>query len=157
MFRVAFNRLWRLASSNSDSNTGFDVIGTTLAGVGTFRSDAGVGIGFRFGQGLARSFPTASILPGRDINPLAGGQQNDWYAFLNTFGRYVANDVTIEGNNFEDSHGVDLEHVQGVVAVGAAINWNRWGFIISTAKGSDFFEGQVQDTEFGSMSVTYRY
>jgi len=157
VFRVSANRLWRLASLTTDSSSEFDVIGTTLAGVGTFRSDVGAGIGFRWGRGLTRSFPTASILPGRDINPLAGGQQKDWYAFLNVFGRYVANDVTLDGNNFENSHGVGLKHAQGVVVVGAAINWNRWGFIISTAKGTDIFEGQVQGTEFGSMSVTYRH
>lgn len=156
VFRVAASRLWRLTRLTTDSFFEFDVIGTTLAGVGTFRSDVGVGLGFRWGHGLARSFPAASILPARDINPLAGGQQNDWYVFLNLFGRYVANDVTIEGNTFRDSHGVDLEHGQGVVVVGGAFNWKRWGFVISMAKGSDEFKKQLEDTEFGSMSVTYR-
>ncbi|MBN4055126.1 lipid A deacylase LpxR family protein [bacterium AH-315-K03] len=156
VLRFQVSRLWRLI--NGDIGTiDYDVIGNTLASAGNLRSDLGLGVGFRLGVNLAQSFPMATTLPGRDINPLAAGKQNDWHVFINFYGRHVFNDITLDGDTDRDVIGVELEKNQSVAVFGVAFNWENWGFIVSTARGNKQFEEQVDDTEFGSMSVTYKY
>jgi len=157
MIRLEWTRLWRLHNGSLGSSMEYDFIGTTLASAGNYRSDLGLGLGFRVGSNLGKSFAFSSILPGRDINPLAASSTSDWYVFFNVYARHVLNDVALEGNTNGDSHSVDLEHNQHMAVLGAAFNYNRWAFVVSTASGSDQFETQKDDTEFGSISVTYHY
>jgi len=88
---------------------------------------------------------------------LAASSTSDWYVFVNIYARHVLNDIALEGNTNGESHSVDLENNQHVAVLGAAFNYNRWAFVVSTAIGSDQFETQKDDTEFGSLCVTYHY
>jgi hypothetical protein len=157
VFQISAERLWRLAHSESESGVGFDVIGIGRGGVGTLASRAGVGLSLRFGRELERSFPTASAMPGREVNPLAGSVRGGWSIFVNQFVEYVANDIGVDGNTFENSHSVPLEHWQAQSVAGFAFGIGRWGFLLSAVDGSDRFEGQDVNTRFGSLSVTYQY
>ena len=65
--------------------------------------------------------------------------------------------MTLDGNNTSHSHSVQLEKHQATAVFGVAFNYNHWGFVISTARGSDQFKTQRENTEFGSMSLTYQY
>ncbi len=156
-FHVSAERLWRLASGPLSGRTGFDVIGLGSAGIGTLKSNAATGLGFRIGRGLDRSFPAATILPGREINPLAGSVAHSWSLFFNLLGEYVANDISIDGNTFTDSHSVPLKHWQAQAVVGLSFNWERWAFLFSTVAATDRHEHQDDPGHFGSLSVTYHF
>jgi hypothetical protein len=147
----------RLAKFRTDKTVGMDVIGMGNGAVGTIESYLAVGVGARLGRGLDRSFPTASFLPGRQVNPLAGSITGGWYVFANVQGRFVANDIGINGNTFKDSHSVPLEHWQAAAAGGVAIGFKRWAFLFSAVVATDRYEGQPDTTRFGSLSVTYNY
>ncbi len=156
-FRIGAERLWRLAEMPVHSNLGFDVIGIGNTGVGTIKSNVAGGFSFRFGRDLERSFPTATLLPGREVHPLAGDLTHNWRVFFNVMGEYVANDITIDGNTFEDSHSVPLEHWQTQFALGAALNLQQWAFILSIVQASDRHEYQQDDGDFGSLSISYTF
>ena len=136
VFQVSAERLLRLAKFHTDKTVGMDVIGIGNGAVGTIESYLAVGIGARLGRGLDRSFPTASFLPGRQVNPLAGSVTGGWYVFANVQGRFVANDIGINGNTFKDSHSVPLEHwqaaatavfvVSSVIVARTRTRWDRW-------------------------------
>jgi len=156
-FRVGAERLWRIVRFTLAEQTGFDMIGIGSAGVGTLKSNVAAGLSFRFGYGLDRSFPTATVLPGREINPLAGSVAHSWSLFFNVLGEYVANDISIDGNTFSDSHAVKLEHWQNQFVAGLAFNWERWAFLLSNVKASERHEQQIEPGDFGSLSVTYHF
>ncbi len=157
VFQVSAERLLRLAKLHTGKTVGMDVIGMGNGAVGTIESYLAVGVGGRLGRDLDRSFPTASFLPGRQANPLAGSLTRGWYMFVNVQGRFVANDITIDGNTFKDSHSVPLEHWQAAATAGAAFGFKRWAFLLSALVATDRFEGQPDTTKFGSLSVTYNY
>jgi len=71
------------------------------------------------------------------------------------YGSYVFNDITIDGNTFADSHSVDLINEQGIVSISLAMDWKSWGFILSSQKASDAFEGQENSGYFGGLSIIY--
>lgn len=157
VFRVGAERLWRLGDRQLGDGTGIDVIGIGEVGVGTLKSDVAAGIGVRFGHGLDRSFPAATVQPGRQVNPLAGSVGHNWNVFFNVLGTFVANDIGIDGNTFRESHSVPLEHWQAQAVAGVAFNLERWAFLISAVAASDRYQGQAEMTRFGSLSVTYNH
>lgn len=157
VFQVSAERLVRMADFPVGKTARVDVIGSGNMAIGTIESYLALGVGVRLGRGLDRSFPAASFLPGRQANPLAGNIDGGWYAFANLQGRFVANDITIDGNTFDESHSVPLEHWQAAVSTGMAYGFNRWAFLLSALVATDRFEGQPDATRFGSLSVTYNY
>lgn len=157
VFKVSLERLWRLHASYLFNNIEYDIIGLSAVDAGNLRSEIGAGVGFRFGKELARSFPTASALPGRNINPLSGSLKREWHAFLNLYGRYVFNDITIDGNTFKDSHSVTLRNEQALLALGAAYNAATWGVLISIQTNTQPFEEKDENTPFGTFSFTRKW
>jgi len=157
VFRINAERLWRLVDIPVSGSVGFDLIGIGSVGVGTLKSNVATGFGIRIGRGLDSSFPTATVMPGREVNPLAGSVTRSWSVFFNVLGEYVANDITINGNTFSDSHSVPLEHWQAQAVAGVSFNWERWAFLLSAVAPSDRHENQRESGRFGSLSVTYHY
>ena len=157
VFKVSLERLMRLHVGKFIGDTEYDIIGLSAIDAGTLRSEMGAGFGFRFGKELARSFPTASALPGRNINPLSGSLKREWHAFLNVYGRYVFNDITIDGNTFKDSHSVTLKNEQALLALGAAYNAATWGVLLSIQSSTQPFEEKDENTPFGTFSFTRKW
>jgi len=155
VFLLSAERLWRLVDASVDGGTGMDVIGIGQADIGTLQSRLAAGVGVRYGGHLDISFPTATVLPGRLVNPLAGSVAHSWHVFLNVLGTFVANDISIEGNTFQDSHSVPLEHWQAQAVAGLSFNFDRWAFLLAAAVATDRYEGQAEPTRFGSLGVTY--
>jgi len=157
VFRLGAERFWSFWRSSSNNSTALEVIGNGQIGIGNLRSDLGAGLGFRWGNNLASSFATASTLPGREINPLAGSSGFNWNVFIHATGRYVVNNIFIDGNTFKNSHSVSLRHPQAIGSLGFALNRGSWGFVISMARSTNQYEKQEEHSKFGSFSFTYRY
>ncbi len=154
---MSAERLLRLAKFHTDKTVGMDVIGIGSGAVGTIESNLAVGVGARVGRGLDRSFPSANFMAGPQVNPLAGRVTDGWQVFANVQGRFVANDIAINGNTFKDSHSVPLEHWQAAATGGVAFGFKRWSFLLSALVGTNRYEGQPDTTKFGSLSITYNY
>ncbi len=154
--RLEAERLWRLGATRL-GGVEADAIGTLQAGLGNLRSDLGTGLTLRIGRHLLDTWAAASPRPTKSTHPLTRDSANRWQVFLSAYARYVANDVTIDGNTFENSHSVDLEHGQAIVSLGAAYSWTNWAIMASYQWGTDEFEEQRSDTEFGTLNISYRF
>ena len=157
VFDISAERLWRLDSANNGDLIEFDIVGISAGDIGTLRSEIGAGLGFRLGRALERSFLAALVIPGRNINPLAANLKNEWHLFANFYGRYVLNDIVLDGNTFRDSHSVNLIHEQALFAIGASYHRKFWGIVVSFQDGTHIFRGQEGSSSFSSFSYTYRW
>jgi len=155
IFALSGERLWRLQTGEISKNIDYDWIVMSAGDLGTMRSEIGLGIGFRIGKALGRSFSAASIIPGRNINPLTVSLQDEWHLFTNAYTRYVLNDITLNGNTFRDSHSVDIKHHQILYAAGASYNAKHWGFMFYVEDGTRSFEEQSGNSLFASLSLSY--
>jgi len=157
VFRVDAENILRLVDFNLGKTVEFDTNLYSQAGAGNLRSDVGAGLAFRIGNKLDQSFAYIKPVSARGVNTLVGAPSNDlnWQLVASIYGSYVFNDITIDGNTFKDSHSVELINEQGISSLALAVSWKHWGFIFSTQRGSDIFEGQQSQTNFGSLSITY--
>lgn len=156
VFRVDAQRNWQLLHRDT-GRFEFDMVGMAHAGAGTLRSDAGAGMSWRIGHRLTETLPTVAATPAREVNPLAGATRNLWYVFFSASAGYVFNDITINGNTFRNSPSVSLKHEQAFISAGLAWNIGNWGILFAMQRGTDSFHTQRVNTEFGSLSLTYRY
>ncbi|WP_018275218.1 lipid A deacylase LpxR family protein [Teredinibacter turnerae] len=156
VFRLESSRTRRLWTTQFGRTLGGDVSAIAEGGIGNLASDLGFGMRLRFGARLNESFPIAMDLPGREINPTAGMHNTHWHFFINLEGRYVFNDILIEGNSYQDSHGVELTHEQVRLGFGASINLGNWAFTYEGAFTSKEYATQPGTGKFGSISFTYR-
>ena len=93
----------------------------------------------------------------RSAHALPGRRESSWQVFLTAAGSYVANDITIDGNTFEDSHSVSLEHGQALGSLGFAFSRQNWRLLFAYQMGTDEFDEQDYDREFATLSVAYRF
>jgi hypothetical protein len=159
VFRIDAEHISRLLVLNTEGRVEFDTNLYLNGGFGNLRSDVGAGFIFRIGTGLDQSFAYVNPAPARGANTLAGGPSVgfEWQVTAGIYGRYVFNDITINGNTFKDSLSAELEHDQYLVGLSMASSWRNWGFIFSVQRSTDTFVGQDTDGGFGTLSVTYNY
>jgi hypothetical protein len=160
LFQLGVGRKWRLLDGNITGGTDYDVITAVEGTVGNLSSNADAGVTFRFGTDLLRTYPVASLLPAREVNPLTGSAAGTYYVFLSIMGRYQANNIIIDGNSsaFDDDNNSDLtlENGQNFVAAGFAVSFKSWSLIFSAVSASKDFEENDDDRySFGSLSVSW--
>jgi hypothetical protein len=155
IFRVGAHRGWRLLDGLLGAIE-YDVIGHLAGNAGTRRSDAATGVSFRIGNGLQGSFANVSLTPVRDGN-WNRTRRGAWSVFLNLSGTYVFNDITLDGNTFENSPSVDLENSVGSAIAGASWNIGSWGWLFTMRALSDEFETQKTESVYGSLTVSYHF
>ncbi|SFU41235.1 lipid A deacylase LpxR family protein [Halomonas korlensis] len=123
--------------------------------LGNLYTYAATGLGVRFGENLERSFGIPSIAPSQGgRSTFLPGQGVGWYAFAAVEGRYMAHNLLLDGNTFEDSHSVNRREWVGDALVGAAFTWNQWQLTYTYAWRTDEFKEQARHDQFGSLSLS---
>ncbi len=154
VFQIEAARSRRLPLSGAPgASLGTDLVAVGDASIGNLSSGAAVGLLARTGRSLDTSHAVASLVPNRQVNPTVFGPEGTWYAFVGAELRYIANDILIDGNTFEDSHSVPLDHTRTRISVGASANVRGVGLSILYAR----FPGNTDDDAFGAVSATWRY
>lgn len=156
VFAIEAQRLWRLGQGRLGSLE-LDGIGGGSAQIGNLASSVATGLTLRVGSRLASTWSGVSLVPARTINSFASDRLSSWQFYVSVTGRYVANDITLDGNTFEDSHSVPLKHGQGLASAGLAFNRGHWATSLSYQIGTDQYEGQNNETRFGSLAITYLF
>lgn len=127
-------------------------LGFSLGNLYTYASS---GVGMRFGEGLDRSFGIPAVAPARSGQAFfKPGQGFSWYVFASLEGRYMAHNLLLDGNTFEDSHSVDSREWVGDAQLGFALTWNRWQLAFTNVWRSDEFEEQDRHDQFGSLTLS---
>ena len=153
VFMVEAGKIVRAFSTDPSRALEFDSILLADIGLGNLRSSASATILARIGDNLEISYPLASVLPDRQVSPLAFSKAPSWYAFAGVQAAYVANDVMVDGNTFSDSLSVPLDHTQGRLSLGLGWNLGSWAFTVLFSENKNTRERDP----FGSISVTHRY
>ena len=156
VFRLEAERKWHHALVQFTNGSELDVVSAINAGVGTLLSDVKVGASLRWGQALAENFQSSSPFLAQRINGLKTNAVG-WYVFTNFSTSYVVNDIFIDGNTFEDSHHVDLLHLQAEVSAGIQVNWQHWNVIYKMLYGTDQYKTQRDETRWGNVAITYHF
>ncbi|MFT6986270.1 MAG: lipid A 3-O-deacylase [Psychromonas sp.] len=154
-FRLQAQRLWRIY--NHPLGIGeYDLLTGLNGGVGNLRSDIGAGIGLRWGRALADNFSSASAFPSKKMNS-ANNSVHGWYLFVNSSAFYVANDIFMDGNTFQDSHSVSLIHQQFGISAGVMVNLYHWKIVYTLFQQSAQYQGQNEASRYGSITVSYNF
>ena len=123
--------------------------------LGNLYTYASTGLGARLGQNLQRSFSIPSVTPGQSGNQFFhAGSGFGWYGFANLEGRYMAQNMLLDGNTFEDSHSVDRGEWVGDATLGGVLTWSRWQLAFASVWRSREFEGQQEHDQFGSITLS---
>ena len=155
VFALQAQRSWRHEIENGEGH-GVDFIGILEASGGNFSSYVAATYMIRWGLNLERSHAAISVLPGREINPLAGTNSEEYFIFFGVQPRYVFNDIFVNGNTFRNSPSVTLKNEQLIYSTGFVWNWKNWGLLFSLAETTSTFEEGEGNARFGSLSISYR-
>lgn len=142
----------------------FELLPSATASIGNLQSYAALGGLLRVGQGLEADFGPARIRPalaGSAFFQPAPGAPRDrlgWYLFGGVEGRGVINDITLDGNSFDRSRGVDRRPFVADLQVGAALIWRGVRVTYTQVWRTEEFYGQRGGMqEFGSVNVSFRF
>ncbi|SHE53826.1 hypothetical protein SAMN02745148_00566 [Modicisalibacter ilicicola DSM 19980] len=123
--------------------------------VGNLYDYLGAGGAVRFGSGLDKSFGIPAVAPAQ------GGRQGftadagfGWYGFIGTQGRYMAHNLLLDGNTFEDSHDVERREWVGDLTAGVVLSWDRFQVAFTNVWRTREFESQDEADQFGSVTLS---
>lgn len=153
VFMIEAGRIVRAFATDARRALEFDSILLADIGVGNLRSSLSATALIRVGDNLEISYPLASVLPDRQVSPLAFSKTPSWYAFAGIQAAYIANDIMVDGNTFSDSLSVPLDHTQGRFSMGLGWNLGSWAFTVLFSENKN----TPKKDPFGSISVTHRY
>ena len=114
-------RIWRLplgAAGGIES----DILPSLAAGVGNVRIYGMPGVQVRLGQGLNSDYGVPRIVPGLSAgDAFTPSRPVAWYVFAGADGQAVAHDITLNGNDFQDSARAKIRPLLGEMQAGLAV------------------------------------
>lgn len=123
--------------------------------LGNLYTYAATGLGVRVGSNLEASFGIPAIAPAQGgWSHFQRGQGFNWNAFASLEGRYMAHNLLLDGNTFEDSHSVERNEWVGDALLGLSLTWDRWQLAYAHAWRTDEFASQDSHHAFGSLTLS---
>ena len=151
-------RLWRHRPEANPGGWGWDAIGHAGGSLGNLATYANAGGEVRWGRLLPDDFGSDPMRPaGENSAPAVirpDGQQWAWHLFAGLDARAVAQDITLDGNTWKDSHSVDRRPVVADLSLGIAFTRGPWKIAGSHVRRTREFKGQVERPVFGSISLS---
>lgn len=125
------------------------------AALGNLYTYASAGYSIRWGD-EAPGIPTLTPNPG-SRHYMTGKEGWQWYLFASVEGYYMAQNLTLDGNTFRDSHSVDRKEWVGDVSAGLALAWEDWQVTYAAVQRSREFDGQEEQDKFGALTLSKRF
>lgn len=161
-FMFLMEHKWRLAPPESVGLTGTglsaDFIPNVGFSVGNVVTEARAGGAMRLGWNIPENFGPPSLIQG-------GAPFNDWddashkgvsaYLFATGAARYVAQNIFIDGNTFEDSHSMSKRHLVGDMSLGLSVLMGPVNVTYASGFRTREFDGQDRISRFGSLTFTW--
>jgi lipid A 3-O-deacylase len=153
------SRIWR---DNLGSFAGgaldAQVLPQVTAQVGNTESYVQAGAIFRIGQGLDSDFGPSLIQPGiSGSDAYTPTRRLAWYVFGGAVGRLVANDIFIQGNDFQSSRGVALTPMQADFEIGGAIILYGMRVTATEVLETPEFHNSAPAFQYGSVAISGRF
>jgi len=154
VLRAEAARSRRMRLTGADGSMGTDLVLGASGALGNLSSGAAASVVARVGRALETTHATVSLVPNRQVNPTVFGGRGIWYAFVGAELRFVANDLLVQGNTFDDDGpGVTLDRTRVRVSLGASADIGPVGISLVYAR----FPGNIDDDAFGALALTWRY
>ncbi len=154
VFQFSRSRFWRTWVSGSGS---FDLLTGADLNVGTIASSFGAAFMFRYGTQLQRSYATALLVSQRTSNPIA--TQEGWYLFAGARGGYLANQIFLDGNTYDDD-AEEIDYTEETVGVtaGIAYSWKDLSltYAISDLNVNEDDDGADEYSEYGTITLAWK-
>lgn len=125
------------------------------AALGNLYTYASVGYSVRWGYD-AQGVPTLTPNPG-SRHQLEGTRGWQWYLFADVEGYYMAQNLTLDGNTFRNSHSVDRNEWVAEASAGLALAWEEWQVTYAAVQRTREFDGQDEQDIFGALTLTRRF
>jgi hypothetical protein len=125
----------------------FDIVPRVEAAFGNAHILCGTGVDFRIGYNM-KDWEYSIMEP--------SPRNEQWlscYLLVGTVGRFVARNITLDGNTFRDSHSVDKEEVVSDFYIGGGLRIKMISIEYRFTNRTDEFEGQGKQEEFGSIAI----
>lgn len=156
VFRLLHERM-RHWPANAPGGWGWDAISHWGGAVGNLATYANAGAEVRLGWKLPDDFGSSPMRPaGENTAPTRDGRAPGWstHLFVTTDARWVLRDITLDGNTFRHSHGVDKRPLVADIGYGVAVMRGKWKFALARYHRTREFEGQKERPLFGSFTIS---
>lgn len=134
-----------------------DVIFHYGGAIGNLTTFVNAGAEVRIGGWIPDNFGSAPALPvAENTAPTIGALYSDsvrLHGFVALDVRYVAHDITLDGNTFKDSASVDREEVVADLGVGVAAHWGNWKIAFARYFRTREYRSQSGEAELGSITI----
>lgn len=149
------------ASDDAGSDrAGWDTVARLGASLGTLNTGALAGAQWRWGTRLPDDFGSVPTWAG-SLGTAPARQPGAWrrpgwagHVFAGTDLRWVAHDLTLDGNVFHRSQSVQRRPFVGEVSYGLVLQNGPWRLALARYHRSHEFEGQRQRPVFGSIVLS---
>ncbi|MFC6669317.1 lipid A deacylase LpxR family protein [Marinobacterium aestuariivivens] len=160
--QLVYEHKRRQQSLKTPAGWGTDLIWHAGGSLGNVATYLNAGAELRLGWRLPDDFGTSALRPGGDNS--APGRRDPrlngtlgLHGFVSLDGRWVLQDIFLDGNTWRDSHSVDRESLVGEAALGVSAVFEGWKLSFARVHRSREFEGQRKGNSYGSLSVSYSY
>ena len=136
---------------------GMDVLGIAQGGIGTILSSVSAGLAVRVGTHMEFSHATFDLQSDRHVNSLALADSNEFYVYAGATGKYVFNDILLNGNNFEDSHSAPLYNAQNLITGGVVAKYGRFAYVFQLSSFSSRTTLSSGREKLGALSFTVAF
>ncbi len=128
-----------------------------VAALGNVYTYAGAGVMFRFGRHLKNDIGPPNISPGFPGASFfsANKEGRGWYVFGGLEGRFVVQNIFLDGNTFQESHRVEKERLVWDFQYGVAYQYRNVRISFSQVVRSKEFEQQQENAAFGAINVSF--
>jgi len=155
---LTYERKWKEFFELSALGMETDIMPHVGVNLGNINTDATVGGTLRLGFDLPEDYGPPRIrpsLPGSDFFV----PSEDWggYFFATVEERAVARNIFLDGNTFSDSLSVDKKNFVGSLQLGVATTYGDTRISYSQVFMTKEYETQQQASEFGTLTVSYRF
>lgn len=157
---MSWRRRWPIWYTQNVGDFRFRVEPDVNVSLGNIYTYAGTGTTITFGPYNSRLQDTPPrVQPGMAGTGFFDTPDNDfsWYLFAGLHGRAIARNIFLDGNTFTDSHDVDKKHLVGDANIGAAFTYDDYRLSYTLNYRTKEFNGQNDDSIFGSITLTTRF
>jgi lipid A 3-O-deacylase len=161
LVQLVHERMRRWAPVRTQGGWGRDFVAHWGGSLGNRATYLNAGAEWRYGLRLPDDFGSSPLRPAGDntapVRSDIGPDEWRAHVFASVDARAVAQDVTLDGNSFRDSHRVDKRKLVGDLGYGLVVMRGNWKVAFARYHRTREFSGQSERPVFGSVTVTRRF
>jgi hypothetical protein len=164
-FTLAYERMWRWPKHESRSGLDWELLPHAGIALGNVKTYVNAGAELRAGWNLPDDFGTASIgattTTSTPVDGLQGAERArldlGFYLFARVDGRFVARNIFLDGNTFDDSPSVGHNPWVADISVGTAVNYKNTKLAYAIVYRTEEFSRQREPQVFGTVSLNWTF